>query len=84
MSRKNRVSRDDRVAKAAEGALAAQKFVSAIDVLVGIRWFDPGALERWRRGQIDCLEGAVQTNLPRISEAMQLFRSWAAARRTAA
>jgi len=28
-------------------------------------------------GQIDCLERAVQTNLPRISEAMKLIRSWA-------
>jgi hypothetical protein len=34
-------------------------------------------VEQWRRGQIDCLERAVQTNLPRISEAMRLFRSWA-------
>jgi hypothetical protein len=54
--------------------------VSAIDVLVGIGWLDPEALERWRRGQIDCLEEVVRTNLPRISEAMRLFRSWATAR----
>jgi len=31
-----------------------------------------------RRGQIDCLEGAVQTNPPRISEAMKTVSSWAA------
>ena len=80
MSRKNRVPLDDRVAKAAEGALASRHFVSAIDILVGIGWLDPGAVERWRRGQIDCLEEAVQTNLPRLSEAMQLFQSWATAR----
>jgi hypothetical protein len=34
-------------------------------------------VERWRRGQIDFLERAVQSNLSRISEAMKLFRSWA-------
>ena len=34
----------------------------------------------WRRGQIDYLEEVVRTNLPRISEAMRLFRSWATAR----
>jgi hypothetical protein len=34
-------------------------------------------VERWRWGQIDCLERAVQTSLPRISEAMKLLRSWA-------
>ncbi len=68
MSRKNRVPFGDRVADAAEAALAAWHFVSAIDVLVGIGWLDPGAVERWRRGQIDCLEQVVRANPPRISE----------------
>jgi hypothetical protein len=80
MSPKNRVPLADRVAKAAEAALAARHFVSAVDILVGIGWLDPQAVERWRRGQIDCLEEVVRTNLPRISEAMRLFRSWATAR----
>src|SRR6202035_870799 len=80
MSRKNRIPLADRVAKAAEAALAARHFVSAIDVLVGIGWLDPEAVEHWRRGQIDHLERVVRTNLPRISEAMRLFRSWATAR----
>jgi hypothetical protein len=80
MSRKNRVPLADRVARAAEAALAAQHFVSAIDILVGIGWLDSEAVKRWRRGQIDCLEEVVQVNLPRISEAMRLFRSWAIAR----
>jgi hypothetical protein len=80
MSRKNQVPLADRVAKAAEAALAARHFVSAIDILVGIGWLDPGAVERWRRRQIDCLEEVVRTNLPRIAEALQLFRSWATAR----
>ena len=78
MSRKNRRTLAERVIKAAEASLAAQDYVSAIDVLVGIGWLDPGAVKRWRQGQIDCLEGALQTNLSRISEAMKLFRSWAA------
>jgi hypothetical protein len=77
MSRKNKIPLAERVARAAEAALAARQFVSAIDILVGIGWLDLEAAERWRRGQIDCLERVVRTNLPRISEAMQLFRSWA-------
>ena len=80
MSRRKRVPLGDRVAEAAEAALAAQHFVSAIDVLTGIGWLDHGAVERWRRGQIACLEEAVQCDLPRISEAMRLFRSWSSAR----
>jgi hypothetical protein len=80
MNRKNKAQLADRVARAADAALAAKRFVAAIDILVGIGWLDPGAVERWRRGQIDCLEGVVQANLSRISEAMRLFRSWASAK----
>jgi hypothetical protein len=66
MHRKNRTSLVDRIATAAEASLAAQAYVSPIDVLIGIRWLDPGALQRWRQGQIDCLERSIQTPLPRI------------------
>src|SRR5258708_9962499 len=78
MNSKNRKTLAERVAKAAESALAARQYVSSIAVLMGIGWLDPGAAARWRRGQIDYLEREVRTNLPRISEAMKLFRTWAA------
>jgi len=74
---RNRRPLADRVVEAAEASLAGQGYVAPIDVLMGIRWLDPGAVQSWRRGQIDCLERAVQGSLPRISEAMKLFRSWA-------
>lgn len=78
MDPKNRNALAERVVKAAEAALAAQGYVSSIDVLVGIGWLDAGKVEQWRRGQIDYLERVVQSNLSRVSEAMKLFRSWAA------
>jgi hypothetical protein len=77
MSRKNQIPLADRVVKAAETALAAQDYVSPIDVLLGIGWLDASTMERWQRGQIDCLEGGMQVNLPRILEALKLFQSWA-------
>ncbi len=80
MSRKNRRTLDERVTKAAEAALAAKNYVSPIDVLVRIGWLDPGAVKRWQQGQVDYLEHAIQVNLPRISAAMELFRSWATAK----
>jgi hypothetical protein len=73
----NRRNLGDRVVGAPERALAAQKYVSPIDVLIGIGWLDPNSVKRWRQGQVRCLERIVQSNLPRISEAMKLFRSWA-------
>lgn len=77
MSRKNRTALADRVVRAAEAALAAQDHVSPIDVLVGIGWLDVGAMERWRRGQFDSLEGAMQIDPSRILEALRLLQSWA-------
>jgi hypothetical protein len=59
MSRKNRNALADRVVRAAKAALAAQGYVSPIDVLVGIGWLDARTMEYWRRGQIDCLERAA-------------------------
>jgi hypothetical protein len=76
----NRKVLTDRVVRAAEAALAAQGYVSPLDVLAGVGWLDLGAVERWRRGQVDCIEGAMQTGLPRILEALTLFQSWAAER----
>jgi hypothetical protein len=80
MNRKNREKLADRIVRAAETALAAQCYVSPVDVLVGIGWLDPGTVNRWRQGQIEYLEAVIQTNLARISEAMKLFRAWATAK----
>jgi hypothetical protein len=80
MSPENQSKLAERVTRAAESALAAQSYVSCIDVLVGIGWLDGGAVKRWRQGQLDCLESTLQTKPSRISEAMKLFRSWASAR----
>jgi hypothetical protein len=77
MNPKNRQKLADRVTRAAEASLAAQNYVAPLDVLLGIGWLDAGAVKRWRLGQINYLERAVQANLSRISEAMKLFRSWA-------
>jgi hypothetical protein len=79
MGQKNREALSVRVARAADAALSARGYATAIDVLVGIGWLDPGGVERWRRGQVDDLESLVQTNPSRVSEAMTLFRAWAAA-----
>jgi hypothetical protein len=50
MNPKNRAALAARVAAAAEAAVAADKTVSVIDVLMGIRWLEPSAEKRWRQG----------------------------------
>lgn len=70
----------ERVERAAEAALAEQRYVSAIDVLLGLGWLAPTHLDHWRQGRADCLERVVQANLGKQTTAMQLFRAWAGRR----
>jgi hypothetical protein len=69
-----------RVVEAAEAALAERKFVTPIDVLVGLGWLQPAHIDRWRQGRVDYLERTVQANLSKISTAMKAFRRWATGR----
>lgn len=68
---------DQRVRQAAQAALSNKEYVSAVDMLVGIGWLAPSNVDAWRQQRIDYLERAINANLPRISEAMRVFRSWA-------
>ena len=71
---------EQRVVRAAEAALAERKFVTAIDVLVGVGWLEPRRVDEWRQGRVDYLERVVVASLGKISTAMQCFRRWAKAR----
>ncbi len=76
----NRGDIDRRVARAAEAALAKRKFVTAIDVLVGVGWLEPRRVDEWRQGRVDYLERVTVANLGKMSTAMRSFRRWAQAR----
>ncbi|MBI2965414.1 MAG: hypothetical protein HYY34_04325 [Chloroflexi bacterium] len=68
---------DRRVARAAEAALARQKFVAPIDVLIGMGWLQAVHADAWRQGRVEYLERVTVANLNKISTAMRLFRRWA-------
>jgi hypothetical protein len=55
-----------RVVQVAEAALAERKFVTAIDVLVGLGCLAPRRLDGWRQGRVDCLERVVIASLGKI------------------
>jgi hypothetical protein len=76
----NRGDIERRVARAAEAALEQRKFVTAIDVLVGMGWLEPRRVDEWRQGRVDYLERVTVANLGKISTAMRSFRRWAQAR----
>ncbi len=66
-----------RVVQAAEAALADHSYVSALDVLRGMRLLEQSHIDAWRRGQVDFLEQTIQSNLHKISSSMAMFREWA-------
>jgi hypothetical protein len=76
----NRADIDRRVVRAAEVAVAKRKFVTAIDVLVGVGSLEPRRVDEWRRGRVDYLERVAVANLGKVSTAMRSFRGWAQAR----
>lgn len=80
MHPRNRQELEQRVIRAAEAALARQKYVSAVDVLTGMGMLAPTHLQNWRKGCVDYLERVIQGNLKKISLAMKTFRRWAAAK----
>ena len=70
----------ERVAEAAGQALENQKYVSAVDVLMGMGMLQPYHLDRWRRGEVPHLEGVIQCGSAKLSDSLRTFRSWAEAR----
>lgn len=68
---------EQRVTQAAETALAQRRFVSAIDILLGLGWLAPTHVDGWRQGRIESLEGVIQTNPDKVTAAMSAFQCWA-------
>jgi hypothetical protein len=71
---------EERVTRAAEAALAAQSYVSAVDVLLRLGWLAPSHLDLWRQGRVEYLERMVQAGLGKQSTAMSTLRTWATRR----
>jgi hypothetical protein len=81
MSRKNKLPLAGRVEQAAEAALAANKYVRAIDVFTRMGWLYPGAEKDWQIGRLETIEGAMQAPPERIATAMEHLRTWAGGKR---
>ncbi|CAN5175312.1 DUF2293 domain-containing protein [soil metagenome] len=77
MANENDKRLERRVEAAAEAVLAERKFVTAIDVLLGLGWLPSSGEQAWRKGRIPYLEAAVTANLKKISKSMRFFRRWA-------
>ena len=68
---------EERVERAAEAALAEQRYVSAVDVLLGLGWLAHSHVDMWRQGRIECLDSVIQAKPTNVVAAMSAFRRWA-------
>jgi hypothetical protein len=68
---------EERVERAADAALAEQRYVSAIDVLLGLGWLAPSHVDRWRQGRIEYLDSVIQAKPTKVAVAMSAFHRWA-------
>lgn len=70
-------SLNSRVVAAAEVALAQQKYVSAIDVLIGIGWLTSSHVDRWRQGRVPTLAQVAPVDAVKLAAAVAALRRWA-------
>ncbi|GGS75909.1 hypothetical protein GCM10010156_38420 [Planobispora rosea] len=63
--------------EAAEAALAQRKFVTAIDVLTGVRWLHTRHVDTWRQGRADTLEQLAAVDGAKMADAVAILRRWA-------
>jgi hypothetical protein len=66
-----------RVTRVAEAVRDDQRFVTAIDVLIGLGWLTPSQVDRWRQGRVETLEQAMQVNPSKITAALAALQRWA-------
>jgi hypothetical protein len=67
MTHKPQRSLAERVVEAAEGALAEQGYVSAIDVFTRMGLLALAHVDDWRRGRLPYLEPAIQGSFEKVS-----------------
>lgn len=73
----SRRSLETRIVAAAEEALARQKFVTPVDVCLGIGWLQPGNVRDWERGRVGTLEEFLPVHDERMVEPVIQLRRWA-------
>ena len=69
MSRKDKATLAERVARAAKASLAAQGYASPVDVFLGIGWLNPTTFKDWQQGRVDCLDDVLHIKPSRQSKA---------------
>jgi hypothetical protein len=67
-----------RVESAAEQALARQKYVTPVDVCVGIGWLAPTHVDSWRQGRVGALADVLPVDEAKLGDLLEHLERWAA------
>jgi hypothetical protein len=67
-----------RVVAAAEKVLAKQKFVTPLDICVGIGWLPSSLVDDWKQGRKATLEQALPVHGDRLADLIACLERWAA------
>jgi len=70
-------SLETRVARIAGAALADQRFVRPIDILVGLGWLVQPNVDRWERGRIASLDRRMGVDPDKVAAALTALQRWA-------
>jgi len=65
------------VATAAGQALARQKFVTPVDVCLGIGWLNSSNVDSWRHGRVPSLEYFLPVQDDKLTQFLEYLRRWA-------
>ncbi len=62
---------------AAEAALAQRKYVSVVDIAVGLGWLRSAQVDQWRQGRVATLEELAAVDGARLRDTADLLGRWA-------
>jgi hypothetical protein len=69
-----------RVVAVAEKVLAAQKYITPLDVALGIGWLHQRNVDAWRQGRVDSLDEILPIDPDREAEFLEHLADWATAK----
>jgi hypothetical protein len=67
-----------RVVAAAEKILAKQKFVTPLDICMGIGWLPSAHVDNWKQGRVAALEQVLPAHGDRLASLIEYLERWAA------
>jgi hypothetical protein len=63
-----------KIVRAVESALSSENFVTPIKVFMSMELLEQEDVDKWRKGQVACLEKVIKCNLAKASRILRILR----------